>query len=557
MNPVALTRLQEMRSFLDRNSDNLDGNNNHDVRFGQHNHPAHYALYKEDIVVKDNLITFPEIRDAKELRSVIRSVYWLNNEQTIANIENAKEVKVNDSSGGGADNNDDDQTGQISLAFEAIKSCNQLSANELDSRRKKRESSIEVRNREEGVPLFHVGQVIKHKKAKWRGVIVGWAFDEAKNNRGQLSKDRMTSLTNKQYEISAAKSVAATTKNNEDAIPPMKATVKYTILVDMNDSSLLHVSKSISLESQEDLVAVDEPCLRRIHSNLIQQYFSMFDPNEEGYFTPNKVLKYVYPLDRFSNVGEEGMEKISVSSSQNAKAELSLSPELQDACEAITNGIQDIGHRLLPPVLELNEQQQSNDDNGAVSLTSTLISSLQSMSLENERISSPLDLAISSIKRLNQFSAKLIALQWSHNIHKQNNNTIDFKLGQTVKHKLFNFRGVVTAWDPKPYMDVSQWDGLQGVDNPNGKPFYHIRPDANDCIREFGSPRSWRYVCQDNLETYDLKHGTIELEMELDEEEWGWDKENGWFAPSEELKVRCCGDILITLCGLQSSSDLN
>ena len=361
MNPVALTRLQEMRSFLDRNSDNLDGNNNHDVRFGQHNHPAHYALYKEDIVVKDNLITFPEIRDAKELRSVIRSVYWLNNEQTIANIENAKEVKVNDSSGGGADNNDDDQTGQISLAFEAIKSCNQLSANELDSRRKKRESSIEVRNREEGVPLFHVGQVIKHKKAKWRGVIVGWAFDEAKNNRGQLSKDRMTSLTNKQYEISAAKSVAATTKNNEDAIPPMKATVKYTILVDMNDSSLLHVSKSISLESQEDLVAVDEPCLRRIHSNLIQQYFSMFDPNEEGYFTPNKVLKYVYPLDRFSDVGGEGMEKISVSSSQNAKAELSLSPELQDACEAITNGIQDIGHRLLPPVLELNEQQQSND----------------------------------------------------------------------------------------------------------------------------------------------------------------------------------------------------
>ena len=80
---------------------------------------------------------------------------------------------------------------------------------------------------------------------------------------------------------------------------------------------------------------------------------------------------------------------------------------------------------------------------------------------------------------------------------------------------------------------------MQDIDNPNDKPFYHIRPDVNDCITEFGSPRSWRYVCQDNLEPYDLKHGRIELEMELDSEEWGWDKENGWFAPSEELKVSC------------------
>lgn len=533
VNPVALKRLKEMRSFLDRNSDDLEGNH---IRFRQNNHPAHYALYKEDIVVKDSLITFPEIRDANELRSVIRSVYWLNNEQTIANIENAEEVDGSSSSA-------DDQKGQIALAFEAIKSCNQLSSNELHSRRKKRERSIEIRNRKEGVPLFHVGQVIKHKKAKWRGVIVGWDVDEGKTS-GQLTKDRLTSLTTKQYEISEAKGDAT---SNEESMPSSAATVKYTILVDMNDSSLLHTSKSISLESQEDLEPVDEPFLRRIHNNLINQYFSKFDPNEDGYFTPNKVLKYVYPLDRFSDVGNEGMEKIIDPSSQTANAELSLSPELQYACEAIINGIQDVGHQLLPPVLKLNTQQQY-DDNGAASLASTLLSSLLSILEENERgILSPPDTAISSIKQLNQFYAKLIALQRSHDVHKKHNNTIDFKLGQTVKHKLFNFRGVVTAWDPKPYVDVSQWDGLQGVNNPNEKPFYHIRTDSNDCIREFGSPRPYRYVCQDNLEPYDLKHGRIELEMELDEEEWGWDKENGWFAPSGEIKVRHSGHVLMTL----------
>jgi hemimethylated DNA binding protein len=511
---VALKRLKEMRVFLDKNIDGLEKDNLVDILGRRNNHPAHYALYKEGLVIKDNLITFPEIKDATELRSVIRSVYWLNNEQTIENIENTEET-IDNSRG----TTDDEQKGQISLAFEAIKSCNQLSSSELDSRQAKRENTIEIRSKTEGTPLFHVGQVVKHKKANWRGVVVGWAIDTPKAS-GQLSKDRLTSLTTKRYDISDADA-----NENEETPPPNKATVKYTILVDMHDSSLLNASKSISLESQEDLLHIDEPCLHRIHNNLINQYFSKFDPNANSY-VPNKVVEYVYPLDRFADAGNDDQSS-------------SFPPELQDACKDISNGIHEISHKLLLPVLELNKHQQA-DDNGTVSLASTLISMLQSMSLENQRgSSSPLDLAISSIQKLNRFHSKVTALEWSHNTHTNHNKTIEYKLGQIVKHKLFNFRGVVTAWDPKPYMDVSRWDGLQDIENPNDKPFYHIRPDVNDCITEFGSPRSWRYVCQDNLEPYDLKHGRIELEMELDSEEWGWDKENGWFAPSEELKVSC------------------
>ena len=44
-------------------------------------------MYKEDVDVNENRITFPEIRDANELRAIIQSVYWLNNRGTIANIE--------------------------------------------------------------------------------------------------------------------------------------------------------------------------------------------------------------------------------------------------------------------------------------------------------------------------------------------------------------------------------------------------------------------------------------------------------------------------------------
>ena len=515
VNLVALKRLKEMRSFLVRNSsDDLDGNN-HIRKFRQNSHPAHYAMYKEGIVVKDNLITFPEIRDANELRSVIRSVYWLNNEQTRAIIVNVQEEDNFRRS------EDDEQKSQISLAFEAIKSFNELSSNELHLRREKRKKTIECRNMKENAPLFHVGEVVKHKKANWRGVIVGWDIDEP-NNRNQ---DRLSSLTSKKYKILEATSNA---DRNEET-PLSKAMVKYTILVDMNDSSLLHTSKSISLESQDDLIPVDEPCLRRIHNNLINQYFSKFDPNKDGYI-PNKVLNYAYPLDRFTEVRKEEAEKASDYTPQNTEPKLSPSPKLQDVCTKITSGIQHISHRLLPPVLELKTHQK-NDDSGTISLASTLLSSLQSMSLENERrfFHHPLHLAISSVKKLSQFHAKLNTLQWSHNNHKKCNSTINFKLGQTVRHNLFDCRGVVTAWDPKPYHNSSFGDASQ--------PFFHIIPDVNDCIREFGSPRSWLYVRQDNLEPYDLKQGRIELEMELDAEEWGWNKENSWFSPSEEIKV--------------------
>jgi hypothetical protein len=213
---------------------------------GTWSHPAHYAMYNKNIIAKKDMITFLEISDANELRSIIRSIYWLNNRNTIASLSSATE-----------DHGEDATKEQISLAFDAIKSCNQLSSSELDSRKNKRELSIQVRGgkisdgneNDEPNVRYHVGQVVTHAN-KWRGVIVGWAIKEDKND------GRHTSLTTKQYSL---KEDGNSSKGNT-GVETKKSKLQYTVLVDSNDASLLQTSsKTVLFESEDDLTPIEDP----------------------------------------------------------------------------------------------------------------------------------------------------------------------------------------------------------------------------------------------------------------------------------------------------------
>ena len=113
VNSVALKRLKDMRAFLL----NVDTNNiidNNKKEWGEiGGHPAHYAMYKEGVVVSDDLITFPEINNANELQGVIRSIYWLNNIHTIeevhstaTTIEEVHSAATTDSNAVGNEEND-------------------------------------------------------------------------------------------------------------------------------------------------------------------------------------------------------------------------------------------------------------------------------------------------------------------------------------------------------------------------------------------------------------------------------------------------------------------
>eukprot|EP00579_Thalassiosira_antarctica_P017444 CAMPEP_0201945142 /NCGR_PEP_ID=MMETSP0903-20130614/53745_1 /ASSEMBLY_ACC=CAM_ASM_000552 /TAXON_ID=420261 /ORGANISM="Thalassiosira antarctica, Strain CCMP982" /LENGTH=801 /DNA_ID=CAMNT_0048488201 /DNA_START=85 /DNA_END=2487 /DNA_ORIENTATION=+ len=549
VNPMALKRLKEMRSFLVSNkiSDSLSGEDSDGIsRFGNgvHPHPAHYAMYKEDVDVKENRITFPEIRDANELRAIIQSVYWLNNRGTIANIEgvNASEEQ---SDGGKKD--------QISIAFDAMKSCNELSSGELDSRRSKREFRIQVRQGDEfpdGNVKYHVGQVVKHKSKLWRGVIVGWDIEKDK------SDGRLSSLTTKQYSIPPLESDekdndSSPTTGSNDNVGQDASLLKYTVLVDLNDaqSNNRHESdegtilgKSITLESQGDLSPVDDPCLQRIHNGLIKQYFTKFD--SRGHFVPNNILAYAFPLDRFSHCkyGAGVDSDVNIEKEMNSIAESKSSAELEKSCLAITKGVQEIGRRLLVPLSESNGQQQRENDDEASLLISSLASSAQAMMMENVS-SQKNDSAISSLAKLYHSHVKINALLWTRNANRQQKQHINFSLGQIVKHKIYGFRGIIGAWDSKPRMDVSNWDGLKDVKNPNSKPFYHIYPDVNDSIEAFGGPRHFRYVCQDNLELSPHNEKPLELIIDLDPEEWKWDGERGRYIPSAEMKFMYAEDL--------------
>ena len=242
VNPLALKRLLDFRSFI-KNSMNVDETTR---LSGTWSHPAHYAMYNENVIAKKDMITFLEISDANELRSIIRSIYWLNNRNTIASLSSATE-----------DHSEDATKEQISLAFDAIKSCNQLSSSELDSRKSKREFSIQVRGgkiidgneNDEPNVRYHVGQVVTHAN-KWRGVIVGWAIKEDKND------GRHTSLTTKQYSL---KEDGNSSKGNT-GVETKKSNLQYTVLVDSNDASLLQTSSKIVLfESEEDLTPIEDP----------------------------------------------------------------------------------------------------------------------------------------------------------------------------------------------------------------------------------------------------------------------------------------------------------
>jgi len=135
------------------------------------------------------------------------------------------------------------------------------------------------------------------------------------------------------------------------------------------------------------------------------------------------------------------------------------------------------------------------------------------------------------------------AMLWARSSSQKQKQNINFSLGQIVKHKIYGFRGIVVAWDPKPRMDVSKWDGLKDVDNPNEKPFYHIYPDVNDTIEAFGGPRHFRYVCQDNLELSPHSHKPLELNVDLDQDQWMWDAEGGRYIPSAEMKFMFTEDL--------------
>lgn len=155
-------------------------------------------------IIESNHITCP-IRNAVDAKKLFRAVFRLNRDPAAAN----------------SDDDADIQKQRITLAFEGIRSLNELSRG-LQKLKYNRAKHVLRDNVE-----FRVGQVVKHKVEDWRGIVIGWqrvveSSSEAKNKEGGSSQP--TSLTKKSYELD-----------------PVDA-IRYTILLDSGDAHL-HYSK--------------------------------------------------------------------------------------------------------------------------------------------------------------------------------------------------------------------------------------------------------------------------------------------------------------------------
>jgi hemimethylated DNA binding protein len=383
---------------------------------------------------------------------------------------------------------------RISLAFEFLKSLNELSG-VLDERKKKHLENID----RTGV-IFHIGQVVRHKTAGWRAVVYGWKrIPKAKND---ISKK--TSLTCKDYSM-------------DDNTNETLHHVQYQVQLDEGDAvfARLRVLGSMHV-SQNELEPVTDTDLKRVRNSLMKK--EIFN-SLTGDFELSKALQYEYPNDVSDEKTNVGDSKLILSKHENAKR--------------VIKGIHDVASQLQRIILDTTSCAASRK----IAILSYIEEKLQA--IIEDKLDNVADIlssehsshkkAIQHLHAIINISLEINSLVWQRRIHELHKDNLLFHLGSVVKHKLYGFRGVVVEVDPYPKTDVSHWDGLKDIEGDvNNMPFYHVIADLDDTVAAFGSERSFRYVCQANLELCPESESKT-LNINLDR---GWVYNNGkYIAP--------------------------
>jgi hemimethylated DNA binding protein len=233
---------------------------------------------------------------------------------------------------------------------------------------------------------------------------------------------------------------------------------------------------------------------------------------------------YEFPLDRTDEPVSRQPNEITV------KAADAVTSGVKDTANALTNIIK-AGMINVPELKELK-------------LLSFFLDRLNELSrgdvipirgrFNSETSGTPQKLAVMQLKQLHNLVVEAGQLLWQRRTSIESPRKTQFSLGDVVEHQKYGFRGVIVAWDPKPSMDVSRWDGLQHIKDPQEYPFYHIIPDQDDCIEAFGGARSSRYVCEANLTLCPIDRRNVDVDLDP---EWEYDHADRTHIPPEDLKV--------------------
>lgn len=428
-----------------------------------------YNLLPKQTELERTRMTVP-IHTVEDIEKVVRSLFRLNMEPS-----------------------EDYQKHRLDATFTALRSLNELSGGleAIETQREKHRDRTNVQ--------FHVGQVVQHQEERWRGVIASWGRPDGSTNE----PSKKASLTSKDYSDQAASAVT------------------YDVILDAGDAHAMGSSSGWSRAAQGDLKLMEDSALLRIQSNILKDYFTSFQVSTKR-FVPNDLVAYQFPSDD------------TVEPSQHKQLRAS------DAklCLEIVDAVQTFATRLDRCILD----ESSFPSERGLSLLSSIQERLRDIISgdvfsRKERYTlqdqSPIATVSNHLHALLNLQLELVDINHQRRESKENKSKIKFALGDIVRHKMFGFRGVVATWNPKPVMDVRRWDGLQHIENPMEKPFYHVLPDQNDCIKVFGGERPARYVCEDNLELCPESERTIKVDMEP-----VWAKtETGYEAP-QAIKYR-------------------
>lgn len=132
------------------------------------------------------------------------------------------------------------------------------------------------------------------------------------------------------------------------------------------------------------------------------------------------------------------------------------------------------------------------------------------------------DLAFRAQRCVNSISELL-----SNDLHRRTEHAkaiaqghVQFNVGDVIRHKQFDYRGIVVGYDLQPVIDVSNWDGVRSSPKGVHQPFLHILSDVHDLAGRYGSQNTshpFRYVASDNASKIhgqdcfvDTGHATIE-----------------------------------------------
>lgn len=114
-------------------------------------------------------------------------------------------------------------------------------------------------------------------------------------------------------------------------------------------------------------------------------------------------------------------------------------------------------------------------------------------------VSEKMNLAVDGLQYLNRFTRVLRDAESRREANRARDG-LTFRVGQVVRHKLYNYRAAIVGWDRRPAIDVSRWEGVLASSMGVNQPFYHCIPDSNDTLHFLGGVRKLMYVAQENLE---------------------------------------------------------